>query len=53
MFGQKADIEKAEGHKKTLEAKLAAYDVLLGRTKFLGGDVSFYSINFSSWDSGR
>ena len=40
MFGMPSNAEAAETHKKTLEAKLAGYDVLLGKTKFLAGNVS-------------
>ncbi|KAI0351894.1 glutathione S-transferase [Trametes cingulata] len=38
MFGQQTDKAKVEALKSQLEGKLAAYDVLLGRTKFLAGD---------------
>ncbi|KAI0351892.1 glutathione S-transferase [Trametes cingulata] len=38
MFGQPTDTARVETLKSTLEAKLAAYDVLLGRTKYLAGN---------------
>lgn len=40
MHGGKTDPATVERLKSTLEAKLAAYDVILGKTKFLAGDVS-------------
>lgn len=40
MHGGKTDPATVERLKTTLEAKLAAYDVILGKTKFLAGDVS-------------
>ncbi|KAL1942997.1 hypothetical protein VTO73DRAFT_4668 [Trametes versicolor] len=38
MHGGKTDPATVERLKSTLEAKLAAYDVILGKTKFLAGD---------------
>ncbi|OJT08577.1 Glutathione S-transferase [Trametes pubescens] len=38
MHGGKTDPATVERLKTTLEAKLAAYDVILGKTKFLAGD---------------
>ena len=40
MFGGKTDPDTVERFKTTLDGKLAAYDVVLGKTKFLAGDVS-------------
>ena len=40
MFGGKTDPDAVERFKTTLDAKLAAYDVILGKTKYLAGDVS-------------
>ncbi|KAI0741738.1 glutathione S-transferase [Daedaleopsis nitida] len=38
LFGLTADKEYVERLTKSLEGKLAAYDVILGKTKFLAGD---------------
>lgn len=43
MFGLTADKEYVERLTKNLEGKLAVYDVILGKTKFLAGDVSSFS----------
>ena len=40
MFGLKTDDAVVQHHKTTLEGKLAAYDVILGKTQYLAGDVS-------------
>lgn len=40
MFGGKTDSAVVEELKTTLEGKLAAYDIILGKTKYLAGDVS-------------
>lgn len=42
MFGLTADKEYVERLTKNLEGKLAVYDVILGKTKFLAGDVSSF-----------
>ncbi|KAI0334604.1 glutathione S-transferase [Cubamyces sp. BRFM 1775] len=38
MFGAKTDPAVVEELKATLEGKLAAYDIILGKTKYLAGD---------------
>lgn len=40
MRGAKGDEARAAEHKKTLEAKLQAYEVILSKQKYLAGDVS-------------
>ena len=40
VFGQKTDAAVVERHKTTLEAKIAGYDALLSRQKYVGGNVS-------------
>lgn len=41
MRGMAADEAKCEDYEKTLNAKLAGYEVILSKTKYLAGDVSF------------
>lgn len=43
MFGGKTDPAVVATLKTTLEGKLAAYDVILGKTKYLAGDVCVLS----------
>ena len=41
MFrNEQPDLQLVERLKVTLEQKLASYDVILGKTKYLAGDVS-------------
>ena len=40
MFGQQGDDAAVGENHKTLEAKLQGYEIILGRQKYLGGDVS-------------
>ena len=39
MFGLTKDEVNVERLKTTLEARLAGYDAMLGKTKYLAGDV--------------
>lgn len=43
-YGGKGDEKIAEVHQKTLEKKLEGYEIILGRQKFLGGDVRTFRI---------
>ena len=49
VFGQKTDPAVVERHKTTLEAKIAGYDALLSRQKYVGGDVSPLLSFLASW----
>ena len=51
VFGQKTDAAVVERHKTTLEAKIAGYDALLSRQKYVGGDVSPVWSFLRSWPS--
>ena len=40
MFGQQGDDAAVGENHKTLEAKLQGYEIILGRQKYLGGNVN-------------
>ncbi len=40
LFGQQTDKAAVERLTATLDAKLAAYDTILSKSKYLAGDVS-------------
>ena len=44
MFGGKTDDAVVAALKESLDGKLAAYDVILGKTKYLAGAVSTFLV---------
>ena len=47
MRGLAADEAKCDEYEKTLNAKMAGYEVILSKTKYLAGDVSAKLFLFS------
>ena len=45
MFGLTTDPARVKELTTTLESKIAAYDVILGKTKYLAGDVSIVCLH--------